>query len=54
MRMTTKDDDDGVVTVLKSIISQSYPKGTIGYDYLSNAISHIRKMRKEIAALSRS
>lgn len=48
MAATTRDDDDGVVNVLQSIIVQSYPRGTIGYDYLSNAINHIRKMRKEI------
>ena len=50
---TTKEDDEGVEVVLRSIIRESYPPGTIGHGYLENAIAHIGKMRKEIDRLIR-
>lgn len=50
--MTTEDDDEGVFNALRSL-KGTCPPGTIGYDYITNAIDHIRKMRKEIDKLKK-
>lgn len=55
MARTTKEDDDGVINVLQSIIQQNFPNpNQIGHTWVTGAIEHIQKMRKEINALKRS